>query len=236
MNASRSPATSFRASTSARLAGILSYYPMPNQAGDAQGLKTTSRPTRAVTILLDELPGRSPAGQNKQRFFVRYSRNNRVENRGSSTGRSKDQTRQLPVPHQRRAQHRSRLDDVEFVAAERAGELDLVALSRARASGRTRAYFDPADCRVSTTAASQYFGSNLYFPRFESGKARLVQRSSAIRSRAARMPTSTRSSPRGRCFAANTAFRSGVDYPGVPRGELAERAFGRAYDLDAAPC
>ncbi len=50
----------------------------------------------------------------KQRFFVRYSRNNRVENRGNWTGEVNGilPTGNFLYPHQRRGQRRPRLDDV----------------------------------------------------------------------------------------------------------------------------
>ena len=102
----------------------------------------------------------------KQRFFVRYSRNNRVENRGNWTGEVNGDPadRQLPLPHQRRRQRRPRLDDVAVVAAERAGELVAVpGAEHPPAPGDLRSGLASA----SRAAASQYFGDNKYFPRFE---------------------------------------------------------------------
>ncbi len=59
---------------------------MPNQAGDAQGrnnfITANSRGDDfySMNYRVDHVL------TNKQRFFVRYSRNNRVENRGNWTG------------------------------------------------------------------------------------------------------------------------------------------------------
>ena len=89
----------------------MGYYPMPNQAGDAQGrnnyISTNSRGDDfySMNYRVDHNL------TNKQRFFVRYSRNNRVENRGNWTGELEGikPDRKFPVPDQRRAQRRSRL-------------------------------------------------------------------------------------------------------------------------------
>ena len=84
---SRSRATSSRPTASTRSrAKYLKYYPLPNQAGNAQGQNNyiSQQPARR-RLLLDELPRRPPA-QRQQQIFVRYSRNNRVEYRGDWTG------------------------------------------------------------------------------------------------------------------------------------------------------
>ena len=103
----------------------MGFYPLPNQPGDAQGrnnyITANSRGDDfySMNYRVDHVL------TNKQRVFVRYSRNNRVENRGNWTGDidGVKPTGNFLYPHQRRAQRRSRLDDVELVAAERAGEL-----------------------------------------------------------------------------------------------------------------
>ncbi len=146
----------------------------------------------------------------KQRFFVRYSRNNRVENRGNWTGEIErhQADRQLPLPHQRRAQRRSRLDDVELVAAERAGEL--VALPGAEhppepghlRSGQPRLSRRPPR---STSAATCTSRASRWTTRRRSAI-------SATRSPAAPTRTSTRSSRPGRLFRGKHSFRSGVDF------------------------
>ena len=72
---------------------------MPNQAGDAQGRNNyiTANPRGddfySMNFRVDHVL------TNKQRFFVRYSRNNRVENRGNWTGehRRRQADRQLPL-------------------------------------------------------------------------------------------------------------------------------------------
>ena len=92
----------------------LKYWPQPNQAGTATGLNNyfSTNPRgddfysmnyRVDHVLTD-----------KQRFFVRYSRNNRVENRGNWTGEVNGilPTGNFLYPHQRRRQRRPRLDDV----------------------------------------------------------------------------------------------------------------------------
>ncbi len=63
----------------------VNYYPLPNQAGDAQGRNNfiTDNPRGddfySMNYRVDQVLN------DKQRIFVRYSRNNRVENRGNWT-------------------------------------------------------------------------------------------------------------------------------------------------------
>ena len=95
---------------------------MPNQAGTATGLNNflTSNPRGDDFYSMNYRVDHNLT--DKQRFFVRYSRNNRVENRGNWTGgqRSADATLS---PHQRRRERRPRLDDEPVVAAQRPREL-----------------------------------------------------------------------------------------------------------------
>ena len=144
----------------------LKYYPLPNQAGNATGLNNyiSTNPRgddfysmnyRVDHVLTD-----------KQRFFVRYSRNNREENRGNWTGEVNGDPadRQLPLPHQRRVQRRPRLDDVARHRCSTCARA--IRASRSRASASTRGCSIPP-ASASRPAATQYFGDNQYFPRFE---------------------------------------------------------------------
>ena len=75
-------------------------------------------------FLLDELPGRPQPDGQAALFRALLAQQPRGAPRQLDRGRQRHQAhRQFPVPHQRCTQPRSRLDDVEFVAAERAGEL-----------------------------------------------------------------------------------------------------------------
>src|SRR5207344_2694554 len=64
----------------------MSYYPLPNQAGDAQGRNNyiTGNPRGDDFYSMNYRVDHNLT--DKQRFFVRYSRNNRVEHRGNWTG------------------------------------------------------------------------------------------------------------------------------------------------------
>ena len=142
----------------------LKYWPTANQAGTATGLNNyfSSNPRGddfySMNYRVDHVL------TEKQRFFVRYSRNNRVENRGNWTDevngilptgnflyRINDA---VNVDHVWRCRH---------VAAEHAGELVAVPGAQHPAA--------PGDLRSASlgfpSSATQYFGDNKYFPRFE---------------------------------------------------------------------
>jgi Carboxypeptidase regulatory-like domain len=143
----------------------MSYYPMPNQAGDAQGrnnyLSTNSRGDDfySMNYRVDHVL------TNKQRVFARYSRNNRVENRGSWTGELEGIR---PTGN-----FLFRINDALNV--DHVWTMSNSSLLNMRASWsrfqepsirQNQGIFDPASLGF-PNAASQYFGSNLYFPRFE---------------------------------------------------------------------
>ena len=64
----------------------LKYYPMPNQAGTAQGVNNYISANSRGDDFYSMNYRVDHTLSNSQRFFVRYSRNNRVENRGNWTG------------------------------------------------------------------------------------------------------------------------------------------------------
>lgn len=141
------------------------YYPLPNQPGDAQGrnnfITANSRGDdfysmnyRVDHVLTD-----------KQKFFVRYSRNNRVENRGNWTGEI-DGIRPT-------GNFLYRINDALNV--DHVWTMSNTSLLNVRASWsrfqepsirQHQGIFDPATLGF-PSSATQYFGSNQYFPRFE---------------------------------------------------------------------
>jgi hypothetical protein len=143
----------------------LKYYPLPNQAGTATGVNNfiTANPRgddfysmnyRVDHVLTD-----------KQRFFVRYSRNNRKENRGNWTG---EVNGIRPTGN-----FLFRINDA--VNVDHVWTMTPSSLLNVRASWsrfqepsirQHQGAFDPTSLGFGT-AASQYFGSNRYFPRFE---------------------------------------------------------------------
>ena len=143
----------------------MSFYPMPNQAGDAQGrnnyISTNSRGDDfySMNYRVDHNL------TNKQRFFVRYSRNNRVENRGNWTGELEGIK---PTGN-----FLFRINDALNV--DHVWTMSNSSLLNVRASWsrfqepsirQHQGIFDPVSLGFPATA-TQYFGSNLYFPRFE---------------------------------------------------------------------
>src|SRR5215203_3424343 len=142
---------------------ILKYYPMPNQAGTATGLNNfiTSNPRgddfysmnyRVDHVLTD-----------KQRFFVRYSRNNRVENRNNWTG---EVNGIRPIGN-----FLYRINDAANI--DHVWSISNTSLLNIRGSWsrfqepsirQHQGIFNPADLGF-PAAATQYFGSNLYFPQ-----------------------------------------------------------------------
>jgi hypothetical protein len=141
---------------------ILNYYPLPNQAGDAQGrnnyISTNARGDdfysmnyRVDHVLTD-----------KQRFFVRYSRNNRREYRGNWTGEINGVK---PTGN-----FLFRINDalnVDHVWTMTPSSLLNVRASWSRfqepSIRQHQGIFDPASLGFPSTT-SAYFGSNKYFP------------------------------------------------------------------------
>ncbi len=211
----------------------MSYYPLPNQAGDAQGRNNyITRQLARRRFLLDELPGRSRPDEQAALLRPLLAEQPRGEPRQlDGRDRRHQADRQLPVPHQRRAQRRSRLDDVELVAAERAGEL--VALPGAEhppAPGDLRS----GDASGSRNSATQYFGSNLYFPRFEMDDAASFSDlgdsfSGGTNVNIYSRPADLDAVPR------QAQLPLGRRFPRLPRRELPQRALRRALRLTPAP-
>ena len=143
----------------------MSYYPLANQAGDAQGRNNyiTGNPRGDDFYSMNYRVDHNLT--DKQRFFVRYSRNNRVEHRGNWTG---DVNSIKPVGN-----FLYRINDalnVDHVWTMSNSSLLNVRGSWSRfqepSIRQNQGIFDPASLGF-PTAATQYFGSNLYFPRFE---------------------------------------------------------------------
>jgi hypothetical protein len=143
----------------------LKYWPTPNQAGSSTGLNNYFSPNprgddfysmnyRVDHVLTD-----------KQRFFVRYSRNNRVENRGNWTG---EVNGILPTGN-----FLYRINDA--VNIDHVWSMSSSSLLNMRASysrfqepsiRQHQGIFDPSSLGF-PSATTQYFGDNKYFPRFE---------------------------------------------------------------------
>lgn len=141
------------------------YYPMPNQAGNAQGRNNfiTDNPRgddfysmnyRVDHVLTD-----------KQRFFVRYSRNNRVEHRGNWT--------EAVEGIRPTGNFLYRINDA--LNADYVWTMSNSSLLNLRASWsrfqepsirQHQNIFDPSTLGFGPSA-TQYFGANKYFPRFE---------------------------------------------------------------------
>ena len=147
----------------------MSFYPMPNQAGDAQGRNNylSGNPRGDDFYSMNYRVDHNLT--DKQRFFVRYSRNNRVENRGNWTG---ELNSIRPVGN-----FLYRINDALNV--DHVWTMSNSSLLNVRASWsrfqepsirQNQGIFDPASLGF-PNAASQYFGSNLYFPRFEMEEA-----------------------------------------------------------------
>jgi hypothetical protein len=143
----------------------LKYWPTPNQAGTSTGLNNyfSTNPRGddfySMNYRVDHVLS------DKQRFFVRYSRNNRVEHRGNWTG---EVNGILPTGN-----FLFRINDA--VNVDHVWSMSSTSLLNVRASWsrfqepsirQHQGIFDPASLGF-PTAASQYFGSNKYFPRFE---------------------------------------------------------------------
>jgi hypothetical protein len=143
----------------------VNYYPLPNQAGDAQGRNNfiTDNPRGddfySMNYRVDQVLGE------KQRIFVRYSRNNRVENRGNWTS---EVNGIRPTGN-----FLYRINDA--VNADHVWTMSNDSLLNMRASysrfqepsiRQHQGIVDPASLGF-PSSASQYFGANRYFPRFE---------------------------------------------------------------------
>jgi hypothetical protein len=143
---------------------VMKYYPLPNQAGDAQGrdnhLSNNPRGDdfysmnyRVDHVLTD-----------KQRFFVRYSRNNRKEYRGNWAGEINGIR---PVGN-----FLFRINDalnVDHVWTMSSSSLINMRASWSRfqepSIRQHQGIFDPTSLGFSS-AATQFFGGNKYFPQF----------------------------------------------------------------------
>ena len=143
----------------------LKYYPAPNQAGDAQGRNNfiTDNPRGDDFYSMNYRIDHNLT--DKQRFFVRYSRNNRVEYRGNWTG---EVNGIRPTGN-----YLYRINDA--LNMDHVWTMTPSTLLNVRASWsrfqepsirQHQGIFDPASLQFSS-AATQFFGSNLYFPRFE---------------------------------------------------------------------
>ena len=141
---------------------ILKYYPTPNQAGDAQGRNNfiTANPRGddfySMNYRIDHMV------TDKQRFFVRYSRNNRRENRGNWAG----EVNGLRAT----GNYLFRINDA--LNLDHVWTMSSSSLLNVRASWsrfqepsirQHQGIFDPASLGF-PSAATQFFGSNKYFP------------------------------------------------------------------------
>ena len=143
----------------------LKYYPLPNQAGTATGLNNfiTSNPRGDDFYSMNYRVDHTLT--DKQRFFVRYSRNNRVENRGNWTG---EVNGIRPTGN-----FLFRINDA--VNVDHVWTMSSSSLLNIRASysrfqepsiRQHQGLFNPASLGFSPSA-TQYFGDNQYFPRFD---------------------------------------------------------------------
>jgi carboxypeptidase family protein len=143
----------------------LKYYPLPNQAGTATGLNNfiTSNPRGDDFYSMNYRVDHNLT--DKQRFFVRYSRNNRRENRGNWTS---EVNGIRPTGN-----FLFRINDA--VNVDHVWTMTPATLMNVRASWsrfqepsirQHQGLFDPASLGF-TSAATQYFGANKYFPRFD---------------------------------------------------------------------
>jgi hypothetical protein len=143
----------------------LKYWPLPNQAGTATGVDNfiTENPRGDDFYSMNYRVDHNLT--DKQRFFVRYSRNNRVEHRGNWTG---EVNGILPTGN-----FLYRINDavnIDHVWAMSSSSLLNLRASWSRfqepSIRQHQGIFNPADLGF-PNSATQYFGSNLYFPRFE---------------------------------------------------------------------
>jgi hypothetical protein len=143
----------------------MKYWPLPNQAGTATGVDNfiTGNPRGDDFYSMNYRVDHNLT--NKQRFFVRYSRNNRVEHRGNWTG---EVNGVRPTGN-----FLYRINDA--VNVDHVWSMSNSSLLNLRGSWsrfqepsirQHQGIFDPATLGF-PAAATQYFGSNMYFPRFE---------------------------------------------------------------------
>jgi len=141
---------------------ILKYYPTPNQAGDAQGRNNfiTANPRGDDFYSMNYRIDHNLT--DRQRFFVRYSRNNRRENRGNWAAESGGL--------RATGNYLFRINDalnVDHVWTMAPSSLVNVRASWSRfqepSIRQHQGIFEPASLGFPSTA-SQYFGANRYFP------------------------------------------------------------------------
>jgi hypothetical protein len=143
----------------------LKYWPLPNQAGTATGVNNyiSGNPRGDDFYSMNYRVDHNLT--DKQRFFVRYSRNNRVEHRGNWTG---EVNGILPTGN-----FLYRINDA--VNLDHVWTISPSSLLNMRGSWsrfqepsirQHQGIFDPSSLGF-PSAATQYFGNNRYFPRFE---------------------------------------------------------------------
>ena len=143
----------------------LKYWPLPNQAGTATGVNNyiSGNPRGDDFYSMNYRVDHNLT--DKQRFFVRYSRNNRVEHRGNWTG---EVNGILPTGN-----FLYRINDA--VNLDHVWNISPSSLLNMRGSWsrfqepsirQHQGTFDPSSLGF-PSAATQYFGNNRYFPRFE---------------------------------------------------------------------
>jgi hypothetical protein len=143
----------------------LKYYPLPNQPGTAQGVNNFITANSRGDDFYSMNYRVDQTVSDRQRFFVRYSRNNRRENRGNWTGEINGIR---PTGN-----YLFRINDalnVDHVWTMTPSTLLNVRGSWSRfqepSERQHQGIFDPTTLGF-PQSASQYFGSNKYFPRFE---------------------------------------------------------------------
>ncbi len=159
----------------------------------------------------------------KQRFFVRYSRNNRVENRGNWTGEVNDI---LPTGN-----FLFRINDA--VNVDHVWTMSPSSLLNMRASWsrfqepsirQHQGLFNPASLGF-TSAATQYFGDNQYFPRFEFDDGSFSDLGDSFSGGTNASIYSFQ--PTWTLIRGNHSFRTGGDFRAYREEGVPERALGR---------
>jgi len=142
---------------------ILKYYPLPNQAGDAQGRNNYISGNARGDDFYSMNYRVDHTLTDKQRFFVRYSRNDRRENRGNWIGEINGAN---PIGN-----FLFRTNDA--VNVDHVWTMSPASLLNMRASWsrflepnirQHQGIFDPASLGFPATT-TRYFGSNKYFPQ-----------------------------------------------------------------------
>jgi hypothetical protein len=164
-SASRFRATSFRRTVSPIAREHLKYYPLPNQPGTGQGINNFITANSRGDDFYSMNYRVDHTLTDKQRFFVRYSRNNRVEHRGNWTG---EVNGIRPTGN-----FLFRINDA--LNMDHVWTMTNSALLNVRGSWsrfqepsirQHQGLFDPASLGF-PASVSQYFGTNQYFPRFD---------------------------------------------------------------------